>query len=68
MAHELHERRDAQRGSLRFQFGTQWAIPDNSQVQVLWRQHLSGSRNWQHMLWPVLMFLAWKQTYADKIG
>jgi asparagine synthase (glutamine-hydrolysing) len=24
-----------------------------------WKQHACGSHNWQHLLWPVLMFQAW---------
>lgn len=28
-------------------------------VQAKWQEHLSGKRNWQHYLWPVLMFQAW---------
>jgi asparagine synthase (glutamine-hydrolysing) len=28
-------------------------------IQVKWRQHLSGERNWQYHLWTVLQFQAW---------
>lgn len=26
-----------------------------------WQDHLSGHRNWQYHLWPVLMYQAWRQ-------
>ena len=32
---------------------------DADVVQRHWREHLDGSRNWQHRLWYVLMFQAW---------
>ena len=28
-------------------------------IEAMWREHLSGRRNWHHHLWDVLMFGAW---------
>lgn len=28
-------------------------------VQALWREHQAGTRNWQYLLWDVLMAVAW---------
>ena len=30
-----------------------------SAVRKMWREHLSGNRNWQYALWTVLMFQGW---------
>lgn len=30
-------------------------------IQIKWREHLSGRRNWQNPLWTVLMFQAWQR-------
>jgi len=34
---------------------------DPMPIQVKWDEHLSGRRNWQHFLWNVLMFEAWRR-------
>jgi asparagine synthase (glutamine-hydrolysing) len=34
---------------------------DADLVQKYWREHLQGSRNWQYLLWDVLMFEAWRE-------
>jgi len=35
-----------------------------SPVVQRWREHLSGRRNWEHWLWNVLMFQAWRERWA----
>jgi len=32
-------------------------------IQAKWAEHQSGRRNWQHFLWHVLMFEAWRREY-----
>ena len=35
---------------------------DVSIIRKRWKEHLSGSRNWQQHLWTVLMFQAWAES------
>jgi len=28
-------------------------------IRKKWQEHLSGNRNWQYALWPVLMYQSW---------
>jgi asparagine synthase (glutamine-hydrolysing) len=38
-------------------------------IRKKWDEHISGARNWQYLLWPVLMFQAWiAQAAADPVG
>ena len=39
---------------------------DPAQIQQKWREHLSGARNWQYYLWPVLQFQAWLQDQESR--
>jgi asparagine synthase (glutamine-hydrolysing) len=34
---------------------------DPQPIQEKWAEHQSGRRNWQHFLWNVLMFEAWRR-------
>ena len=34
---------------------------DPRTVHRIWDEHLNGTRNWQYLLWDVLMFEAWME-------
>ena len=36
---------------------------DTTCVRRHWAEHLSGHRNWQYLLWDVLMFEAWRERW-----
>lgn len=38
---------------------------DVKQVRQIWDEHLKGQRNYQHQLWSILMFEAWKENYRN---
>jgi asparagine synthase (glutamine-hydrolysing) len=37
---------------------------DATVVRRYWQEHLSGFRNWQYLIWDVLMFEAWRERWA----
>ncbi|MDP3562003.1 MAG: asparagine synthase (glutamine-hydrolyzing) [Legionellaceae bacterium] len=41
---------------------TQQGFLNPDPILKKWHEHLSGKKNWQYQLWPVLMFQAWMET------
>jgi asparagine synthase (glutamine-hydrolysing) len=37
---------------------------DHSLVSRYWKEHLDGQRNWQYLLWNVLMLESWRERWA----
>ncbi len=44
------------------------AIFDPAPVRQAWKEHLSGTRNFQYKLWCVLMFQAWYQSQRSSVS
>ncbi|WP_020592919.1 asparagine synthase (glutamine-hydrolyzing) [Kiloniella laminariae] len=41
---------------------------ESAPIQQKWHEHLSGRRNWQYLLWDVLMLQAWYQANAKPVA
>ncbi|MCH8075829.1 MAG: asparagine synthase C-terminal domain-containing protein, partial [SAR324 cluster bacterium] len=37
-------------------------------IQEKWRAHLTGSQNWQYLLWGILMFQCWHENLRSSEG
>jgi asparagine synthase (glutamine-hydrolysing) len=37
---------------------------DHAVVRRFWQEHLDGRRNWQYLIWDVLMLEAWRERWA----
>lgn len=35
---------------------------EEAQISDMWKQHISGRRNWQYHIWDVLMFETWRES------
>ena len=35
---------------------------DSNKIIKKWNEHISGKRNWQYQLWPILVYQSWKET------
>jgi asparagine synthase (glutamine-hydrolysing) len=37
---------------------------DHAMVRRYWQEHIDGRRNWQYLIWDVLMLEAWRERWA----
>lgn len=44
---------------------TRQGIFDPTLVSETWSEHQSGSRNWEHRLWSILMFQKWLESHEE---
>jgi asparagine synthase (glutamine-hydrolysing) len=42
----------------------QGGLLDAATVRQRWQEHVTGKRNWQYLLWDVLMLEAWRERWA----
>ncbi len=40
---------------------------DGNLVRRIWHEHLTGSRNWEYKLWPVLMWQQWQKSMKTRV-
>ena len=41
---------------------------DPAPIRAKWAEHLSGTRNWQYLLWDILMFQAWLEHESQPVS
>lgn len=41
-------------------------LVDATRVRQVWQEHLSGRRNWQYLIWNILMLEAWRRRWMDE--
>ena len=39
-------------------------LVDAARVREVWQEHLSGRRNWQYLIWNILMLEAWRRRWV----
>jgi asparagine synthase (glutamine-hydrolysing) len=35
-------------------------------IRRIWQQHQAGTRNWEHLLWIILMYQAWDEEWSQR--
>ncbi|MGD0023418.1 MAG: asparagine synthase-related protein, partial [Xanthobacteraceae bacterium] len=42
----------------------QAGLLDHAMVRRFWQEHIDGRRNWQYLIWDVLMLEAWRERWT----